>query len=275
VIAPARRRGELDIVPLSGAGGAKAVVCAQGAHVVSWLPAGESADRLFLGGNAVFRGGEEVWGGVPVVFPQFADNGPLPLHGFARTLPWRVAEEGADRCVLVLSEGPATQAIWPHRFRLELHVRVGGPVLEVGLVVHNTDADAWDFGAALHTYLAVDAPRATLHGMGGAAYVDKNRDFAEVVQPDESFVLAGPHDRVYRDARYQLGLRDGSRRLGIAAAGFPDVVVWNPGPEGEKVWPGFAVGDWERMACVEAAQVAPRRLEPGATFHGVQRLEAD
>jgi len=274
VIAPNRRRGELDIVPLTGADGARAVVCAQGAHVVSWIPAGESADRIFLGGNAVFRQGEEVWGGIPVVFPQFADTGPLPLHGFARTLPWRVAEEAKDRCILTLSESAATTALWPHRFQLELHVRVGGAVLEVALIVRNTDAAAWDFGAGLHTYLAVDAPRATLHGLGGAGYVDKDRAFAEFVQADESFLLAGPHDRVYRDARYQLGVREGSRRLGIAAAGFPDVVVWNPGPECEKRWPGFAAGDWQRMACVEAAQVAPRRLEPGATFHGLQRLEA-
>jgi glucose-6-phosphate 1-epimerase len=273
VIAPSRRRGALEVVPLTGAGGAQAVVCLQGAHVISWIPAGESADRLFLGGNAVFREGEEVWGGIPVVFPQFGD-GPLPLHGFARRLPWRLSGPGLDRCVLTLTESGQTRALWPHRFQLDLHVKVGGPALEVALVVRNTDGAPWEFGAALHTYLAVDATRATLFGLAGAGYLDKDRGFAAFTQPDESFVLAGPHDRVYRDAHYQLGVRDGDRRLGIAAGGFPDVVVWNPGPEGEKRWPGFAPGDWARMACVEAALVGPRRLEPGAVFHGVQRFEA-
>jgi len=269
----ARRRGALEIVPLTGEGGARAVVCLQGGHIVSWIPAGEADDRLFLGGNAVFRTGEEIWGGIPVVFPQFGE-GPLPLHGFVRTLPWRVADEARDRCVLSLTDDAQTRRLWPHPFRLDLHVRVAGTVLEVALVVRNTGDAAWDFGAALHTYLAVDATRATLHGLAGAAYRDKDRGHAAFVQRDESLSLAGPIDRVYREAHYLLGVRDGSRRLGLASGGFPDVVVWNAGPDGEHRWPGFAPGDWARMACVEAAVVGPRTLGPGAAFHGTQRFEA-
>lgn len=273
MISVARRRGALEVVPLVGAGGATAEVCLQGAHVVSWVPAGATADRLFLGGRAVFRPGEEIWGGIPVVFPQFGD-GALPLHGFARTIAWRLKEAARDHCVLTVSDDAATHLLWPCAFQLDLHVRLGGAVLETGLVVRNTGPSPWAFGAALHTYLAVDATRATLHGLAGAGYQDKNRAFAEFVQHEEALPLAGPVDRVYLGARYQLGVVDGARRMGIASGGFPDAVVWNPGPDGEGRIAGLAEGDWQRMACVEAALIGPRTLEPGAAFHGTQRLEA-
>ena len=29
---------------------------------------------------------------MPVCFPQFAERGPLPKHGFVRNLPWRLLE---------------------------------------------------------------------------------------------------------------------------------------------------------------------------------------
>jgi glucose-6-phosphate 1-epimerase len=272
MIARAGRRGAFEVVTLTGAGGARAEVCAQRAQVLSWAPAGEARDRLFVAGNEAYRRGEEIWGGIPIVFPQFG-HGALPLHGFARTLTWRVREATADHCLLTVQDDPATRALWPHPFHLDLHVRVGGAVLEVGLVVRNTGSSALAFGAGLHTYLAVDAAGATLHGLAGADYQDKNRDFAIFTQHEESLPLSGPVDRVYRDARYQLGVVDGARRLGIAAGGFPDVVVWNPGP-GEAGIAAFAPGDAGRMACVEAVLVGPRTLEPGAAFHGTQRLEA-
>ncbi len=273
MIAIAGRRGAFEMVPLAGAGGARAEVCVQGAQVLSWTPAGETQDRLFVAAHEAYRPGEEIWGGIPIVFPQFG-HGALPLHGFARTMTWRIREAAADHCVLGVCDDPATRALWPHPFQLDLHVKVGGAVLEVGLVVRNTGPAPLAFGAGLHTYLAVDSARATLHGLAGADYQDKNRDFAVFTQHEESLPLAGPVDRVYTDARYQLGVVDGPRRLGIAAGGFPDVVVWNPGAVGERGLAAFAPGDHDRMACVEAVLVGPRTLEPGAAFHGTQRLEA-
>ena len=37
-------------------------------------------------------GSQAVRGGIPVLFPQFADRGPLKKHGFARDLPWQLVE---------------------------------------------------------------------------------------------------------------------------------------------------------------------------------------
>src|SRR5690348_6301397 len=87
-----------DIVPmheskivLHSADGARADVFPYGAHVTSWMPAG-GGGRLFLSERSAFGAGSAIRGGVPVIFPQFASTGPLPKHGFARTMEWRVVE---------------------------------------------------------------------------------------------------------------------------------------------------------------------------------------
>ena len=67
--------------------GAQATVLLHGAHTVSWIPAGDQ-ERLYLSPLAVAGPGQSVRGGVPVIFPQFNAQGPLPRHGFARDRAW-------------------------------------------------------------------------------------------------------------------------------------------------------------------------------------------
>ena len=60
----------------------------QGAHLTSWVPAG-GAEVLFVSELARFAPGESIRGGVPICFPQFAELGPLPMHGFAHIAEWQ------------------------------------------------------------------------------------------------------------------------------------------------------------------------------------------
>jgi glucose-6-phosphate 1-epimerase len=53
-----------------------------GATVTSWKFGG--VERLFLSDRAVQDGSKPIRGGIPLVFPQFGQNGKLPQHGFAR-----------------------------------------------------------------------------------------------------------------------------------------------------------------------------------------------
>src|SRR5690348_6654419 len=116
---------------LESADGARAEVHRHGAHVTSWIPAGDT-DRLFLSERSAIRGG------IPVVFPQFATRAPLPKHGFARTMAWQVVEHRESRARFRLASNAATTAIWPFAFAAELDVRIGGDTLEVELDVRNT-----------------------------------------------------------------------------------------------------------------------------------------
>src|SRR5690349_3045588 len=80
----------LPAVRWQGRDGATAIATLQGAHLVSWVPA-QGGERLFVSERSPFEPGRAIRGGVPVCFPQFADRGPLPQHGFARVLPWKFA----------------------------------------------------------------------------------------------------------------------------------------------------------------------------------------
>ena len=61
-----------------------------GAQVTSAVVGGR--EILYLSSHSIQSGPER--GGTPVLFPQFASNGPIKKHGFARQLAWtKVAEE--------------------------------------------------------------------------------------------------------------------------------------------------------------------------------------
>jgi glucose-6-phosphate 1-epimerase len=273
--------GSLPLVPLRAADGASAEVYLHGAHVVSWRPAPRGDERLFLSARSEFRNGAAIRGGIPVIFPQFAAEGPLPRHGFARTTTWslddaRGADDGSAVAILSLRDTPDTRAIWDARFRATISVRVGGAELTVGLAVENDGTSPLSFSGALHTYLRVlDVARAEVVGLEGAHY----RDAAErtTLRTDDASVLrvTGELDRVYVGAPSTLLVREPGRALRVATHGFPDVVLWNPG---RKRAAGLAdmEPDGERaMLCVEAAVVqTPVTLAPGARWEGSQTLDA-
>src|SRR5688500_11527362 len=139
---------------LSHASGGTAEVYLHGAHVTSWVPAGGS-EALFLSRAATFAPGAAIRGGVPVIFPQFAGMGPLPKHGFARTQPWERVDDGdrPNAVRLRLRDSERTRAVWPHAFVAELAVEVGDDGLSMALTIQDPGDSAFDFTAALHTYL--------------------------------------------------------------------------------------------------------------------------
>src|SRR5512143_1332013 len=108
----------LPKVILTGSGGSRAEVYLHGAHVTSWIPAGND-ERLYLSGASEFRDGAAIRGGVPIVFPQFSSWGLLPKHGFARNQAWELISVGDGSARFQLCESDATHAIWPRAFLAE------------------------------------------------------------------------------------------------------------------------------------------------------------
>ena len=265
---------------LRAADGATAEVLEHGAHVTSWRPAPAGDERLFLSSRSEFRDGVAIRGGIPVIFPQFAAEGPLPRHGFARTMRWTLGavdqSHGRASARLHLAADRATRDIWPAEFAAELHVDVGGDTLAVALQVHNAGREPFHFTAALHTYLRVhDIGEAALHGLAGTRF--RESAVPGVFRVDDEPVLRvhGEMDRVYAGATWPLTLRDGDRALEISATGFPDAVVWNPGATKAAALADMEPGGERRMLCVEPAAVQqPVVLHPGEMWRGDQRLRA-
>jgi glucose-6-phosphate 1-epimerase len=260
-------------VRLRGEDGASALVALHGAHLLSWIPA-DGRERLFLGERARYEKGAAIRGGVPVIFPQFAARGPLPKHGFARTLPWRFAGAGHG-AAFELTDSAAT-ATWPHAFTARLHVGLAATTLELTLEVDNNDADGFVFTAALHTYLAVDELQGTrLHGLAGCRYEDSADGGALRQQDVEALRFDGEVDRIHVAAAHPIELRDGACRTTISQHGFTDTVVWNPGAALAATIGDLAPGEYRHFVCVEAGQVLqPVHLPPGARWSGTQRLQS-
>jgi glucose-6-phosphate 1-epimerase len=272
--------GALPRVTLHAPDGAAAEVYLHGAHVTSWRPAPGQEERLFLSTRSEFRHGAAIRGGIPVIFPQFAAEGPLPRHGFARTSEWRLdgmrSEGGECIATLSLSDSPATQAVWAAAFRARLTVRVGGSHLDVALDVENRGSSSFAFTCALHSYLRVhDVGEVEVLGLRGVRYRESADPTTLRVDASPTVRVSGELDRVYVDAPRALLLREADRTLGIEMRGFRDIVLWNPGRERALTLPDMDPDGERVMLCVEAAAVqTPITLGVGENWHGAQTLDA-
>lgn len=269
--------GGLPKLALAHPTGASAELYLHGAHLTSWVPAG-STEALFLSRAARFEDGRAIRGGVPVIFPQFAERGPLPRHGLVRTRAWRLkARADAASATLELDESPETLHLWPHSFHAELTVELDGRRLLQRLAVRNTGELPFSFTAALHSYFRVaDVREASVEGLRGVTYRDRVRSDREFVEDAPELRIRGEVDRVYLGAPESVRVHDRlpGRRLGVTKSGFADLVVWNPGLEVASAFPDMETGEHLAMLCVEVAQVAdPVVLDSGGEWIGEQRVE--
>lgn len=255
--------------------GDRVVVAHQGAQVVSWVASGR--ERLYFSPRSVVDGRTAIRGGIPVCFPQFNMRGDLPKHGFARNLPWMLnpARLTADAAHLALSlaDSGQTRHWWNQSFEVLLLVALTPGALQLDLAVRNTDTRALNFTGALHTYLAVDdVAQARLLGLGGQAEWNAVTDRHGTAAPELRFV--GEFDRVYSAAPAGYELQDGPHSLAIDQdPEWAHTVVWNPGADKCATLTDMPPDGWQRMLCVEAAQVySPITIPPGDFWQGAQRL---
>jgi glucose-6-phosphate 1-epimerase len=266
-------------VALRNSAGDQAIVSLHGAQLLSWLPAG-AGEQLYLSPLSRPAAGKSVRGGAPICFPQFAERGPLPKHGFVRTSRWELVAPQAphqDVAEARFQIDSVTAGVrWEHAFCLVLVVRLGPGWLELHLQAANTGRTAYDFTAAIHTYLAVpDVRTASLHGLRGCVYEDNLAGLQRHTEAAPVLGFQDEIDRVYLQVPPALRLDgDGVPARRVVQDGFQDVVVWNPGPAKAARLGDMPPQDWLRMLCIEAAAVGePVRLAPGKTWRGLQRLE--
>lgn len=267
----------METVLLNGPSGSSARVHLHGAQVTSWRTS-DGRERLFLSAASRFEEGAAIRGGIPVIFPQFADRGPLPKHGFARTSRWRLLEgDGTGVARFALDDSAATRAVWPAEFTVQLEVGLGARELAVALSV--TARSRLAFTAALHTYLRVaDVADVVVLGLGGARFDSGVDGVRGAVQRDRELRVRGELDRVYLALTEPLVVRGsaGQDVLTVEGEGFPDAVLWNPGPERAKALADLAPEEYRQMLCVEAAVVGqPVQLEAGASWTARQVLRVE
>lgn len=276
--------GGLPRVVLTSPEGGRVEIYLHGAHVARWTTpehpewrARYSGDVLFLSPRSRFAPGQAIRGGIPVIFPQFADQGPLPKHGFARTAEWMLAESSASHAVLVLRDSAETRKIWDFAFRAELRVDLSA-ALAMTLTIENTGGRAFEFTCALHGYFHVSRIQSVwIDGLTGVRYHDKV-DGGEKVEGERQVRFHGETDRIYLDAPDELRVVDGAAwgSVRIRKHGFADAVVWNPGLEKARGMDDLGEEAYPHFVCLEAACAGrPVRLEPAARWVGGQTISVE
>lgn len=266
-------RDGMTVITVNNAHG-KAEIAMQGAHLISWTPAGQQP-VVWVSPEAKVTQGKSIRGGIPVCWPWFgphASEASYPAHGFARTLPWELiasAEmaDGSHRLAFRYVATDASRAQWPHPCEAEMVLTIGA-TLQAELVTRNIGDEAFTIGEALHTYFQVsDVREISIDGLDGVSYLDKVDNFANKTQQG-AITIASEVDRVYLDTAADCVINDPTygRRIRIAKRGSQSTVVWNPWVEKADKMGDLGPDGYLRMVCVESANAAGNVVEvaPGA-----------
>ena len=255
--------------------GVKITACARGAHLMTWTTDG--VDRLWMSPLSSCGDASAIRGGVPVLFPQFGTFGDLGKHGFARIAEWTPVPAGpansAARLAFELEDSPATRKQWPLSFRARLEIAATPVKLDMKLSVTNRTGELARFTGGLHTYLSVADPDAWISGLDGCHAWDgvstRNPRFTHRLGPRVRAL--DTQDLVIHGVSGPVVLHDETLgELAVTAEGFPNRVVWNPGPE--HALPDVAPGGEAGFVCIEPTAVIPVLLPARGKWEGRQTL---
>jgi len=235
----------------------KASVALQGAHLLSWKPAGEE-EVLWLSNNTPFKQGVALRGGVPICWPWFGPSAQqgLPSHGFARNLPWTL--EGHDEddsgvmLTFALQHSAETMKLWPHEFTLYARFKLG-KTCEIELEAHGE----FETTSALHSYFNVgDIAAVKVSGLG-ERYIDKVNNAEEGVLSNGVQTFPDRTDRVYLNADSCSVIHDDAlnRTIDVVHHHQHNVVAWNPGPALSVSMGDMPDDGYKTFVCVETCCV--------------------
>lgn len=265
------QHGELNCWRISS-DRAELLIAQQGAQVLSYQQVGEPP-LLWLSDQAIFRQGKSVRAGVPVCWPWFGNlqrnpqavqamyqGTPAPAHGLARTRDWQllgIEEVGETlRIEFELPEARGDLPGWPHDVELKLVVEMGAD-LTLSLTSRNMGNTPVTISQALHSYFAVSDVRQTrVEGVDGLGYIETLANW-EQRQQQGALMFAGETDRIYLNTPQTLSIVDPhwNRRITLASSGSRSAVIWNPWTERAKELADMADDGWQRMLCIETANV--------------------
>ncbi|GFM80643.1 D-hexose-6-phosphate mutarotase [Pseudomonas cichorii] len=254
-------------------GDAELLVAQQGAHILSYQVAGQEP-LVWLNDGAQFKQGKPIRAGIPICWPWFGNlernpqsvqamrqsSEPAKAHGEVRTLDWELLGIGEDGDALlvefVLPQAEGHLPGWPHNVALKLSIRLDH-ALNVSLVSYNSGTEAVSFSQALHTYFAVsDVHQISIQGLDGLRYIETLENWEERQQSGD-LTFSGETDRIYQDTPPLLSIVDPEwkRRILIQTSGSKSAVLWNPWIEKTSKLADMKPDGWQRMVCVETANV--------------------
>ncbi|WP_213877990.1 D-hexose-6-phosphate mutarotase [Pseudomonas sp. dw_358] len=253
------------------------LVTQQGAQVLSYQRDGETP-LIWLNEHANFTAGKAARAGVPVCWPWFGNlarnpaqvqamrtggSEGAPAHGLVRALSWQLLgiddhEEGSVR--LSFDVPQAAKGVlpdWPHKVSVTLSI-VLDKELHISLTSTNLDQHPVSLSQALHSYFAVsDVYQVSAQGFSGLTYKDTTTPDWDDVSQNGDIKFEGETDRIYLNTPNELSIADGNwkRQIRLTSTGSNNTVVWNPWTERAAQLADMADDGWQRMLCIETANV--------------------
>jgi glucose-6-phosphate 1-epimerase len=274
-------KGGLPFIKIDNAK-ASAIVSIYAGQVLSFQPANEPHNLMFLSEAAYYQPGKSIKGGIPICWPWFGpdpEQSGRPPHGFVRTRFWNVVrtgttDDGGTRVTLGLTDTSETKAIWPHEFSLLLEITIGES-LDLELITRNTTAETFHITQALHTYFKVGhIDQVAISGLEGTEYIDKADNGLLKLQTG-TITINAEVDRIYRAVEGDLVIDDVmlGRRIRIASRNSKTAVVWNPWAKISAEMGDLNDDAYKHFICVETANAGSDIVKVGP--YGECRLGAN
>jgi glucose-6-phosphate 1-epimerase len=238
-----------------------------GGHILQARLNGD--DVFYVAPKALHQAGQPRRGGVPVLFPQFNNDGTFPKHGFARVMNWQIVQaDGAAqvtdqhwRASLIANSKTVTPFIahtparWPHQAELVIDAVVKDNSLWVSLTVKNIGTTEFSFAGGLHPYFCWPKGDIEIEQLG----VRLSRDL--MMQSG-----AGIEEKFLHRSD-KLTVLSTQQKMTIKKFGFEEWMLWNPGPKHSLRDIEFC--DWQSFYCLEPiSSVKPHVLKPQEVFTG-------
>jgi len=210
------------------------IISTWGASILSWICNGR--ERLYVSPRTKRDGSRPVEGGISLVFPNFADDGPASKpYGFARYCRWIVKKVGGQSIVLTLPRSSVSAETWGNfNVELEYTVKILPDTLVTSLKIHNTSRQAlleYDVGWRTY-YLVSDLSQARVSGCRGHNYFDKTEGKGPLNDSHEHVPVYGGIHRVYESTENELFILDRGFKSHLRIkkdSSLASAAIWNPG----------------------------------------------
>lgn len=262
-----------------------------GGHLLQFTPKHDNINRLWLSPLSASDGSKAIRGGVPICWPWFAANQAqsvdeycqqhavdAPSHGYVRTQTWQLDtfEENEDFVELRLSPLEIAQFSYGKDLSLQMIFRFNSEC-KMELITHNQSTSSIEFGAALHTYFAVENIGNVLVEGVTNEYRDKTQGF-KTCSGLERYAIESEVDRIHNKANIEdpefiniVKNNENLKRISIVNQGNNAVVIWNPWMENSEALPDMTTTGYQQMICIESAIVAPIAL-PAMQSHCLTQI---
>jgi glucose-6-phosphate 1-epimerase len=245
---------------------ARATLSLYGGQVLSFIPAADNRERLYLSDRAVLDGSKSIRGGIPVCWPWFGAHpggSGQPAHGYVRNLRWRIVSRRSDAhgTTLVIEPESTRGTGFTGTAGLQLEIILTG-TLTLRLVTTNQGNTPFPLSCAMHSYFAVgDITETQLTGLSGR-YSDKNRNWQHFDTP-LPYRFSEETDRIHLQAAPEVMICSPSGDTRVASAGHDSIVVWNPWTRCAENFSDMSASGYRAMLCVETALTQGKVLAPG------------